>query len=131
VRVTRLSDDRRAVCDGASGVGHHGADPSQFLLTFRLLCSPSVYFLRKPVALLATYFLEQRHLCVTTMFVWILQTLLLVTRGCVGVFSARLQRIVPVVCVVWRVFEPYVFHIWYARVDESSKTICGAAAEEP
>lgn len=31
---------------GASGVGHHSADLSQFPLTFRLLCSPPVYFPR-------------------------------------------------------------------------------------
>nr|DAD86915.1 MAG TPA: hypothetical protein [Siphoviridae sp. ctio73] len=37
---------RRAVCDGVCGAGRHDSDVSQFPLTSRLLCSPSVYFLR-------------------------------------------------------------------------------------
>ena len=45
--MTCISDDGRAVCDGGVGdVGHRGADFSQFPLTFRLLCSPLVHFLR-------------------------------------------------------------------------------------
>nr|DAX79575.1 MAG TPA: hypothetical protein [Caudoviricetes sp.] len=48
--MTCPSDDGRAVCDGRSGAGHHGANLSQFPLTLRLLCSPSVYFPRMWVA---------------------------------------------------------------------------------
>ena len=59
---------------GASSAGHRDASLSQFLFTSRSLCSPPVYFPRNPVALLATGILEQRHLCVATMFVYIPQT---------------------------------------------------------
>nr|DAQ80943.1 MAG TPA: hypothetical protein [Caudoviricetes sp.] len=46
---------------GVCGAGHHSADLSQLPLTSRLLCSPPVYFPRKPIALLATGFLERKH----------------------------------------------------------------------
>ena len=109
---------------GVSGGGHHGGDLSQLPLTSRSLST-------HVACLLATGFLGQNTLCVTTMFVCIPQTPPPRSKWpCWSVFGVIATNGSCCVCCVARVLA-----VGFPHMIRSSRRIVeddrGVAAEEP
>ena len=122
--MTCISDDGRAVGGGLVVSPPRGADLSQVPFTSRSLST-------HVGCLLATGFLGQKHLCVTTMFVYIPQTPPSCSKWlCCGVFGVIATNGSCCVCCVARVLA-----VGFPHMIRSSRRIVeddrGVAAEEP
>lgn len=108
------------------------------VLIFHSFRSPFVYFVHLPFTFYACGLFASNMLsrvktpvCVTTMLVRVVTLSALVARGCVRVFRVITTFSPCCDCCVGSVCCGDFGPVCYTRVDESSKTICGAAAEEP